>query len=291
MLYVINETETKWEIRKTKSEGFFKISKGTTSVGLKDSDKLLEGIKDIIKETQKSLQSTVTEGVYTRIKYNYRDGDPYVVGSDKFSKYSVGLISLVQSRNTSIVNVESRGINILEFGKEPHLSTNEKYINLVLLIDEKVGSYLNLSVLNRDRKSIITYNITLENNNELKVKVSEKEAEEKNYIPVERTKLKYRPVRVTPLVLTTKDGVSMVDAFFKNNSKYYNKEYHNIKVVDDIKATLETLYSETHNKVATIFLNKAYSRDIIEEYKKLTETKYKVVFIQFVNSNKLVRVL
>ena len=83
----------------------------------------------------------------------------------------------------------------------------------------------------------------------------------------------------------------MVDTYFENNKKYYKKEHFNIVLNDDIEQTLDKMNKEQHYKAATIFLNVPYRKTIVEKYKKQYEGIYKTLFIQFVNTNRLSKVL
>ncbi len=284
MLYNINESETKWEIIKAGGEGFYKIKKGTTSIGFKPSEELLKAVTEKI-----SNENCSSINMEARLKFAYKTNDPYIVSSDK-KQTSIALVSLLQTRNTVITGVQSNGIKILEFGKEPHISTNEKYINLILLVREEVGASLTLTVRNFDTKKIIEY--TLQNAEEgLKLTTVEKEDTEAEVMSQKINIEKYRPVRVTNLVIVKGSDKKMVDTYFENNRKYYKKEHFTIIVCEDINEKLNKLNKEQHYKAATIFLNVPYKKSIVEKYKEQYDGIYKSLFIQFVNTNRLTKVL
>lgn len=286
MLYNINESETKWEVIKSGGEGFYKIKKGTTSIGFKPSEELLKLVEDTLSKD--SYSSTVKFDA--KVKFAYKTRDPYIVPSDK-KQTSIALVSLLQTRNTIITRVESNGIKIFEFGKEPHISTNEKYINLILLVREEIGSSLTLTLRNFDTKKIVKYFLSVTEEG-LDLNATEEDDTTSKEVKTEKINIeKYRPVRVTNLVIAKKSNKKMVDTYFENNKKYYKKEHFNIVLNDDIEQTLDKMNKEQHYKAATIFLNVPYRKTIVEKYKKQYEGIYKTLFIQFVNTNRLSKVL
>lgn len=284
MLYIYNESKTKWELNKTKTEGFFLIKKGTTSIGFKPSNELEEKVK-------KALESNIANSLTLfKLKFAYKTVSPYIVElNNRANDIGIGLVSLTQTRNTEITDIRSNGIKILEFGKEPNVMLNEKYINLVLLVSSTVGSSLTISLLNNDTNKAIEYKIYLDNDG-LKVQEKESEATQKKNDKNKYKIVKYRPNRVHNLVIVKKSDSKMVDAFFKDN-KYYNKEHHNIIVTDNIEKSLTEQHDKNHYMAATIFLNEPYNAKTVEKYAEKFKKIYRILSIQFVNSNKLTRVI